>query len=142
MIERVLPLTYIGGDKRRILAISIGSFLIAVGLTVIFAFSTQILIPNQPATAGHWDYAGGRQVWRAGQPSQPEHFEKSFPNLPAGLSLILIGSAVSVVGLFIDKREEYEVQLSKPTANARYVNLILRKCFHKKCRRQYQNTIP
>jgi hypothetical protein len=93
-------------DKPKVLAISTGLFLIALGLMAIFAFSTQILVPAQPATPGHYEGIGGRVVWRAGQPSQPEHFEMPFPNLTAGLSLILAGLAISAWGLLFHKRKE------------------------------------
>ena len=93
-------------DKPKVLAISTGLFLIALGLLAIFVFSRQILVPAQPATPGHYEGIGGRMVWRAGQPSQPEHFEMSFPNLPAGLGLILAGLAISAWGLLFHKRKE------------------------------------
>jgi hypothetical protein len=114
-IRESARLTYIRADKRKVFAIATGLLLIAIGLIVIFAFSTQILIPAQPATLGHCEEIGGHLVWRDGRPSQPEHFERSFPNLPAGLIRILAGSAISATGLLLPKLEEHEASLSNPT---------------------------
>ena len=105
-------MTDIRANKHKVLITTTGLIIIAAGLVIIFAFSTQILVPAQPATPGHYDAVGGRMVWRAGQPSQPEHFETAYPNFPAGLILILVGSAVSAAGHHLRKREEDMASLS------------------------------
>jgi len=82
--------------------------LIALGLMAIFLFPTQMLVPAQPTIPGHWEWkvidGVTRNAWYAGQPSQPEHFETSYPNLPTGLGLILAGLAIPAVGIFFQKR--------------------------------------
>lgn len=110
--EEFCHLTTIMADRLKILTMSFGVLLIVLGLMAIFLFSTQTLVPAQPATEGYWDYSyispdrGFRSsgVWHPGQPAQPEHFEMSFPNLPTGLSFILAGVAISAGGLFFQKR--------------------------------------
>jgi hypothetical protein len=105
-------LTHIGSTRLKVFITSTGLFIIVAGLTVIFAFSTQILVPAQPATRGYYDSVNGRMVWHAGQPSQPEHFETSYPNFPPGLVLILVGLAISAPGLLFHKRAENKDALS------------------------------
>lgn len=101
-------MTTLEADRLKTLTMSFGVLMIALGLVAIFLFSAQILVPAQPATPGHWEgkVIDGvtRNVWYAGQPSQPEHFETSYPNLPTGLGLILAGIAIPAVGVFYQKR--------------------------------------
>ena len=98
-------LTRIAATRFKALIIAVGLFIIVAGSTVIFAFSTQILVPAQPGTPIYHDSVNGRMVWRPGRPSQPEHFETSYPNFFPGLVLILIGLAISATGLLFHKRE-------------------------------------
>ena len=101
-------LTHIAATRLKAFITVTGLFIIVAGSIVIFAFSTQVLVPAQPATRGYYDSVNGRMVWHAGQPSQPEHFETSYPNFPPGLALILVGLAISATSLLLHKRGEYE----------------------------------
>jgi hypothetical protein len=104
--------THIAATRLRAFITATGLFIIVAWSAVIFAFSTQILVPAQPATRGYYDGINGRMVWHAGQPSRPEHFETSYPNFPPGLVLIIVGLAISATGLLFHKRGEYEDALS------------------------------